>query len=45
MRTSAEGSGGHHGLNIMRDRAEEVGAALDIDSRSENGTRVMVSWA
>jgi two-component system nitrate/nitrite sensor histidine kinase NarX len=31
---------GHHGLAIMRERAEEIGAQLTIDSYPEGGTRV-----
>jgi len=32
------------GLNIMRERAEGVGAALTIDSEPGKGTRLAVSW-
>lgn len=32
------------GLGIMRDRAKAVGAALEIESQLDQGTRVMVIW-
>ena len=32
------------GLGIMRERAESVGAALQIDSQSGEGTRIEVVW-
>lgn len=35
---------GRLGLGIMRERAESVGARLQIDSRPGAGTRVVVTW-
>jgi two-component system nitrate/nitrite sensor histidine kinase NarX len=32
------------GLNIMRERAEGIGAALKIDSQPGDGTKVVVDW-
>ncbi|MGB2909928.1 MAG: GAF domain-containing protein [Anaerolineales bacterium] len=32
------------GLTIMRERAEAIGAALDIDSKVGHGTQVVVVW-
>lgn len=32
------------GLNIMRERAESVGAAIDIRSSSGEGTQITVTW-
>jgi signal transduction histidine kinase len=32
------------GLRIMRERAESIGAALSIESRAGQGTRVQVVW-
>jgi signal transduction histidine kinase len=32
------------GLNIMRERAAEIGAKLMIDSSPEKGTRVVARW-
>jgi signal transduction histidine kinase len=37
-------AGGHYGLQMMRERAAEIGADLDIDSRRGGGTRVRVRW-
>lgn len=34
----------HYGLRFMRERAEEVGALLTIDSRPGQGTRIEVRW-
>jgi signal transduction histidine kinase len=34
----------HLGLSIMVERAESIGAALEIDSRSGGGTRIDVRW-
>jgi signal transduction histidine kinase/ligand-binding sensor domain-containing protein len=34
----------HLGLGIMRERAEAIGAALEIDSQPGHGTRVTVVW-
>ena len=36
---------GHFGLAIMRDRAESVGGALDIEQRTPRGTRVRMRFA
>jgi PAS domain S-box-containing protein len=35
---------GRMGLSIMRERAEGVGASLEIDSRPECGTQLLVDW-
>lgn len=32
------------GLSIMRERAEEIGAQLEIDSKTGQGTRITVTW-
>lgn len=32
------------GLNIMRERAEAIGAALTIDTQPDSGTRIAVLW-
>lgn len=37
-------SSGHLGLRIMRERAEEIGARLEIRSEYQHGTEVMVTW-
>ena len=37
--------GDHHGLAIMRERAEEIGARLRIDRMVPAGTRLTVEWA
>ncbi|MDX1600735.1 MAG: GAF domain-containing sensor histidine kinase, partial [Anaerolineales bacterium] len=36
---------GHLGLHSMRERAEQIGADLEIDSHQNEGTSVQVSWA
>jgi nitrate/nitrite-specific signal transduction histidine kinase len=36
--------GGHFGTQIMRERAAAAGAALTIDSRSGQGTQIVVNW-
>jgi signal transduction histidine kinase len=36
-------SAGHLGLDIMRERAEAIGAALTIESGQGKGTRVRVA--
>jgi PAS domain S-box-containing protein len=36
---------GHHGLDIMRERAEEIGAVLEIESRAGSGTQVTATWS
>ena len=33
-----------YGMGVMRERAEGIGALLDVSSRPGQGTRVMVSW-
>ena len=35
---------GHLGLNIMRERAESIGATLQIENRSGNGTEVVIEF-
>jgi signal transduction histidine kinase len=35
---------GRHGLDIMRERAESIGAQLSIESAPGDGTPVMVTW-
>jgi len=37
--------GGHHGLGIMRERAQEIGAVFEIHSTIDGGTEVSVSWS
>jgi signal transduction histidine kinase len=32
------------GVSIMKERADEIGAALDIHSEPEKGTEVVVTW-
>jgi signal transduction histidine kinase len=32
------------GLNIMRERAQQIGAIVEIDSASGKGTRIRVIW-
>ena len=34
----------HLGLTIMRERAESIGAAIEIQSQLEQGTEVRVTW-
>jgi nitrate/nitrite-specific signal transduction histidine kinase len=34
----------HLGLRIMRERAESVGALLDVDSAPDEGTEITVTW-
>jgi signal transduction histidine kinase len=41
---STPGSPEHFGLGIMRERAEAIGATLDITSRPGQGTQVIVVW-
>jgi signal transduction histidine kinase len=36
---------GHLGIGIMRDRAQEVGATFQIDSKPGAGTLVVASWS
>jgi signal transduction histidine kinase len=40
----ADVSTDHLGLDIMRERAEAVGAALTVDTRPGAGTRIIVAW-
>ena len=35
---------GSLGMNIMRERAESIGASLDINSVTDHGTEVIVTW-
>ena len=35
---------GHLGLSIMRERAQDIGALLRLDTRSGGGTRITVTW-
>ncbi len=38
-------AGGHHlGLNILRDRAREIGAEIDIESEPGDGTRIHLQF-
>ncbi len=34
----------HFGLKIMRERAEEIGAVIEIESQLNQGTQVLVTW-
>lgn len=36
---------GHYGLNIMRQRAEAIGASLTIASQRGQGTEIAITWA
>jgi len=36
---------GHLGVSIMRERAQEIGATFQIDSKLGEGTLVVVSWS
>jgi len=36
---------GHHGLEIMRERAQEIGALLEVHSTIDKGTEVSVTWS
>jgi len=36
---------GHHGLEIINERADEIGAALEIESRVGSGTQITVTWS
>lgn len=38
------GKEGHFGLDIMQDRADKIGATLEIDSRPGHGTRITLVW-
>jgi PAS domain S-box-containing protein len=35
---------GHMGIGIMRERAREIGAVLEIESQRGRGTQVVVTW-
>ena len=37
--------GRHLGLNILRDRARQIGAQLEIESEPEDGTRVHLQFS
>jgi signal transduction histidine kinase len=37
-------SAGHHGLTIMRERTQSIGATLDIQSSPGDGTLIEVVW-
>jgi two-component system nitrate/nitrite sensor histidine kinase NarX len=41
---STHASPEHFGLAIMRERAEAIGATLDIESRPGQGTKIAVVW-
>ncbi len=41
---AAPGGEAHYGLQMMRERAKEIGADLSIDSRRGGGTRVQLRW-
>jgi signal transduction histidine kinase len=36
---------GHLGISIMRERAEQIGATFQIDSKPGDGTLVVVTWS
>ena len=40
---AASGEGGHYGLDIMRERAQRIGAELHIRSAPQRGTRVRLT--
>jgi signal transduction histidine kinase len=42
--STALGSSDHLGLNIMRERAQEIGAELKVESEPGRGTCVLVEW-
>ena len=35
---------GHYGLNMMRERAEAVGAVFNINSQPNKGTEIVIMW-
>jgi nitrate/nitrite-specific signal transduction histidine kinase len=35
---------GHYGLDIMGERAAEIGASLKVESKPGDGTEVVVTW-
>jgi PAS domain S-box-containing protein len=37
--------GGHHGVRIMGERAQKIGAKSEIDSKPGDGTSVVVTWS
>ncbi|HSB91083.1 MAG TPA: ATP-binding protein, partial [Anaerolineales bacterium] len=41
---AAPGGAPHYGLEMMRERAAEIGADVSIDSSSGEGTRVHIRW-
>ena len=36
---------GHLGLGIMRERADGIGAALEIESQPGHGTKILIVWS
>jgi signal transduction histidine kinase len=36
---------GHHGLSIMLERAQEIGAVFEIHSKFDEGTEISVTWS
>jgi signal transduction histidine kinase len=36
---------GHHGLNIMRERAQKIGAIVQVEGNPGGGTQVVVTWS
>jgi signal transduction histidine kinase len=38
-------AGQHLGLGIMRERADEIGATLEISSQPNRGTQITVTWS
>jgi signal transduction histidine kinase len=36
---------GHLGIGIMRERAQKIGATLQINSKPGDGTSVLVTWS
>ena len=41
----AETAVGHHGLSIMRERAQGIGAGFEVQSRPGGGTELAVTWS
>jgi two-component system nitrate/nitrite sensor histidine kinase NarX len=45
VESSIVSQGGQHlGLNILRDRASEIGASIDIESEPDDGTRIQLQF-
>ena len=40
-----EVSAEHHGMRIMRERAEAIGAQFQVNSEPGHGTQVLLAWA